>query len=491
MTEHQQLLKNLQQSREKLPDFSEENLFLPENCNGFEQLVAPGGFVVPSLRWLEVLKIEFPLQKDLASGTWESNSKFLELSRQALRVEREILDVILTELHQLHNHQRECFEVELLQQPTVQNLIRRLDALGETNKQMVPGTYLGTTAASAAVGDTLLYELDDSWEHVNKDLPKELEPLCAEWGRIQSAARTAIIGSSWLALVNRPGWPVPQSFARNVALFLEGKMPPQDQAFAEWQAHIDLLSQSASSTSLRISVGARDAILRGEGSMPEEIVEELRSPHSPFPLWEEYLRDNRAVSSRSLTSELFPHEPVQPIRVDFKHGVPDHIVILEQQALEFGSTVYLSNFDVRKVTISYPPKDSGLGMWQGLSRELQIRALAESPISQFICEVVFDCSDLNIKEGLFAWEQQLDILAALEDNRSWHCGDEERSLTMVFKDVDLRIGQLLRLKCVEFKKPKGWWSMQQPISDGTMGIGQRNAETLVIRWTLAAEVEAD
>ncbi len=493
MSEHQELLRNLQRSSEKIPPFSGKNLFLPENCNGFDQLVAPGGFIVPSLRWLQVLKIEFPLQEDLASGTWESNSRFLDLSRQALEIERKILDLILNELHELPPHQRDCFELALLQAPTVQNLIRRLDALGETKKQMVPGTYLGTEECHPSIGNNLLYELDDAWYQIHeaKKPPNELEALCADWGRVQSAARTAIIASSWLALVNRPGWPVPDSFSKNVGFFLEGKMPPKDESFASWRAQIDLLSQSASSSSLRISIDARDANARGIRKLEEDLVQELRSPQSPFPLWEQYLRDSRSVSIRSLVRELFPDDSVQPLQVYFKHGVPDHIVLLEQQALDFGASVYLSNFDVRKVSILYPAKDSGMGIWDSLGRESQITALVDSPISQFLSDVIFDCSDLNEKESLFAWEQQLNMLVALEENRSWQNLDEDRVINMVFKNVSFRIGQLLRLKCVDLKKPNDWWDMQQLISDNGMSLGQRDLETLTIRWSLPVKGDAE
>lgn len=490
MSQHQQLLKNLQNSESKLPAFSGENLFLPENHNDYQQLVAPGGFVVPSLRWLEALKIEFPLQKDLRSGSWDTNSKFMEFSRQALEVERKILNTILDALDQMAHPLSESFQIGLLQRPAVQNLIRRLDALRETHKQIIPGTYLGTRLASATLGKALEQQLKRSWDDINREMPPELTELCADWGRTQHAARSAIICSSWVSLVNRASWPVPTSFETNMGFFLEGKKPPQDETFAAWQTHIDSLARSTDSPSLRISLLARAWQASGISRIPEELLEELRCSYSPFPVWEQHLRDERSVSPRLLAIELFPNERSRPLRVDFRYGVPEHIVILEQQALEFGSSVYLSNFDIRKITITYPQEPEG-GSWRRMKRSEEIEALADSPVAEFISDIEFDCANLDEKECLMAFGQQLDLLSALEVNDSWRNSELERSLDVTFKHVSNRIGMLLRLKLTESASEFDEWKMQSFSTDSNFSVGVRDSESLTIRWILDADVEAD
>lgn len=511
MTQYQQPLKNLQQSQTKLPEFSEENLFLPDNRQSadnrtYPSLVAPGGFKIPSLGWLEVFKIEFPLQRNSTSGAWDNSTKFMSFACRALEIERKILNVILDSLDQMSPDLSETFQVALLQHPAIQNLIRRLDGLREENKQMIPGVYLGTPRSDPTLGVMLIQQLSTSWNHINRSMPDELNDLCAEWSNLQHLARSAIIFSSWNSLVSRLSWPVPTSFETNVGYFLEGQIPPNKDpydgqrapsydewrvfSFAKWQAHIEALSSSTESHSLGISLAARAWRVSGNHCLPAELVEELRNSNPPFPMWEAFLRDDRSVTPRLLTAELFPDETSRPLRVSFRHGVPEHIAILEQQALEYGSSLYLSNFDIRKVTIVYP-QELNEGSWRKMQREPELEALANAPIAEFISEIEFDCSGLTEKDCVALFEQQLYFLTALEKNESWRNCDLEREVGVAFKYVSTRIGMLLRLKCAESIGIFEEWKMQPPTSEGNMGNSGLNTETLSIRWVLDAEAETE
>ena len=451
MTHHQPNPKNVLESVDAGPDFSAQNLWAPEFML-LEKDVAPGGFEVPSLRFLP-FKIEFPGERDPETGNFERDSRFVSLAREAFQIENAIIREIRIARDHMSPSVAEAFQVELFQQPAIQSMLRRIGGLQEQQQQLAPGCFLGSKRCDSGLGAILEQQLTAAFTHVGLQLPEELQRLCAKWGALQGTARSEIIQATWAQLVNRGNWPVPTSFEDTMGAFLEGKDPSVDgkdpsarpDTFPEWLFHVECLAESAGSPVLEGSAVVR-RWLSGKAQQSEadraELMEDLEHLTLQFPVWGNFLRDPtflrspEAVQTHRLVEELFPQPEVRPFHIDFVNGVPHRLVISEQQALRWGSR-YLPHCDPREITIRYSA-DPGDSSWRMLRRYPEVQALVNLPIAEFINCVEFDCFMLGGESCVEMFEHQLKFLKSYEENDAWRNNLYDRPIEVLFSNLSNR-----------------------------------------------------
>lgn len=483
--QHQQPLVKILKSETPLPSFSLQKLFFPESKVSFGGLTCPGEFKIPSFHWLP-FRIEFPIERDPYSGKCKPGGQFSSYARKALLLEKRIFNEILDARDQMTPQLAEIFQIELVQLPVVEHLLRRIEGLRSEKRQLVPGVYLGCVSPDFGIGGTLQSQLSQAWKRVGKELPKDICLLAEEWGHVQRQARQAIAAASWATLVSRGSWSPPAGFEKHLASFLEGRIPPIiSEEFWSWFSQIDKLAESTESKTLRLVTAIRAWDPSQGRPMPEEIIEEFHSSSEPFTTWQEYLRHPQSVNERILAEELFPDENSRPVHVRFRKGVPHHLVITEQQAVDFGCT-YMKDFDPQEFTILYS-SDPLESSWLKLARAPELCAIAKSPIMPFITNIEVDCQNLAREEVTGIFREQMQFLRTVELNDTWRIAESPLSLTLSFKNLDQQTLALLMLNSADSSESLPSWTVDSPIPEPSFG----GRLSLKIPCTLEPEVSGD
>lgn len=440
-------VRGILESKQELPLFSEQQLFLPGSQGCRSPHGAISKFEIPSFRWLP-FKIEFPIDCDPNYDCCNGSAQFMGYCKQALEVEKSIRDIILSSISQMTPDQSGLFQTELSHHSAAQHLLRRLYGLQESKLQVVPGVFLGTKKSDQTLGDVLQEQFSRTWRQIDLPMPEELISACQEWGAVQLLARASIIESAWRSLVVRVNWPIPLAFDEYMGHFLEGKIPEShcDQ-FWGWFSQIETLAESNLSPSLHLLPKIRNwhSTKRGDTALPIELLEELRDKE--FPIWERYLVDPSSVSPCDLTKELFASEHSRPIDVEYRLGTPYRISITEQQANDFWKD-YITHYDPTEIKIVYATEKEKT-LWCRLDRGAEMRELAATPLSQFITEIDTDGLHLSEKDCLRLFKEKLKLLDALGTGLVWRNLETPQTITLTFRNISLRTQALLQLKCLE------------------------------------------